>query len=80
MLTFFQTKQVIINIHLIESAVDFRAQIELLCEDICLWLEGWKKLTKILEQFLTPEEVIGIQKKFLIINREDEVEEVNDEV
>jgi hypothetical protein len=39
-----------------------------------------RNCTKILEQFLTPEEVIGIQKKFLIINREDEVEEVNDEV
>jgi hypothetical protein len=36
-----------------------------------------RNCTKILEQFLTPEEVIGIQKKFLIINREDEVEEVN---
>jgi hypothetical protein len=32
-----------------------------------------------LEQFLTPEEVIGIQKKILIINQDDEVEEVNDE-
>jgi hypothetical protein len=46
MLTFFQTKQVIIIMHLIESAVEIRAQIERLCEDICLWLESWKKLHK----------------------------------